>query len=96
MVLSLATRVGVRQTGTWYSEVLCSHPLILGAPFSLPFAPTRWKFEDNDASHSSANAFEATFSNGNIFRRNRASYSSYGFWLVLRADALGCLMFNHR
>ena len=38
-------------------------------------------FEDNDASHSSANAFEATFSNGNVFRRNRASYSSYGFWL---------------
>jgi parallel beta-helix repeat protein len=38
-------------------------------------------FEANDASHSSANAFEATFSNGNIFRANRASYSSYGFWL---------------
>ena len=38
-------------------------------------------FEANDASHSSANAFEATFSNGNIFRGNRASYSSYGFWL---------------
>jgi hypothetical protein len=28
--------------------------------------------EDNDCSHANANAFEATFSNGNIFRRNRA------------------------
>jgi len=37
--------------------------------------------EGNDCSHASANAFEATFSNGNIFRRNRASFSSYGFWL---------------
>jgi parallel beta-helix repeat protein len=37
--------------------------------------------EDNDCSHASANAFEATFSNGNVFRRNRASFSSYGFWL---------------
>ena len=37
--------------------------------------------EDNDCSHASANAFESTFSNGNVFRRNRASFSSYGFWL---------------
>jgi parallel beta-helix repeat protein len=32
-------------------------------------------------SHANANAFECTFSNGNVFRRNRASYCSYGFWL---------------
>ena len=37
--------------------------------------------EDNDCSHASANAFEATFSQNNVFRRNRASYSRYGFWL---------------
>lgn len=36
---------------------------------------------NNDCSHAAANAFEATFSNGNIFENNRASYSSYGFWL---------------
>jgi len=37
--------------------------------------------EDNDCSHADANAFEATFSQGNVFRRNRASFSGYGFWL---------------
>ena len=36
---------------------------------------------NNDCSHASANAFEATFSNGNMFENNRASYSGYGFWL---------------
>jgi parallel beta-helix repeat protein len=38
-------------------------------------------FEDNDASHSPNNAFEATFSQGNRFINNRACDSSYGFWL---------------
>jgi parallel beta-helix repeat protein len=44
--------------------------------------PSNWNVvERNDCSHAAANAFEATFSNGNVFRGNRASYSSYGFWL---------------
>ncbi len=38
-------------------------------------------FEENDASYSPNNAFEATFSQGNRFLNNRASHSSYGFWL---------------
>jgi hypothetical protein len=38
-------------------------------------------FEDNDGSYSPNNAFEATFSQGNIFRSNLANFSSYGFWL---------------
>jgi parallel beta-helix repeat protein len=36
---------------------------------------------NNDGSHSPHNAFEATFSSGNVFERNRASHSDYGFWL---------------
>lgn len=35
----------------------------------------------NDASGSPHNAFEATFSTGNIFVDNRADSSGYGFWL---------------
>lgn len=35
----------------------------------------------NDASHSYHNAFESTFSWGNIFLDNRADSSDYGFWL---------------
>jgi parallel beta-helix repeat protein len=35
----------------------------------------------NDGSFSPHNAFEATFSTGNIFERNTASSSHYGFWL---------------
>ncbi len=38
-------------------------------------------FVDNDASYSPNNAFEAVFSQGNIFRGNIASHSNYGFWL---------------
>jgi parallel beta-helix repeat protein len=38
-------------------------------------------FEDNDASLSPNIAFEATFCRGNIFRRNHACQSNYGFWL---------------
>lgn len=36
---------------------------------------------NNDCSFAAANAFECTFSNGNRFENNRASYSAYGFWL---------------
>jgi parallel beta-helix repeat protein len=35
----------------------------------------------NDASFSYHNAFESTFSQGNIFVENRADSSDYGFWL---------------
>ena len=35
----------------------------------------------NDGSWSTANAFEATFSTKNIFYRNTANDSNYGFWL---------------
>lgn len=38
-------------------------------------------FEGNDGSYSPNIAFEATFSRGNIFRRNRANGCNYGFWL---------------
>ncbi len=38
-------------------------------------------FEDNDASYSPNIAFEATFSAHNTFRRNRADFCNYGFWL---------------
>jgi parallel beta-helix repeat protein len=43
-------------------------------------------FEDNDGSYSPNNAFEATFSAGNIFRRNRANNCNYGFWLGFSRD----------
>ena len=35
----------------------------------------------NDGSYSPNNAFESTFSRGNIFYSNIASHSNYGFWL---------------
>lgn len=38
-------------------------------------------FEENDGSYSPNIAFEGTFSSGNIYRRNIASNSNYGFWL---------------
>jgi parallel beta-helix repeat protein len=45
-------------------------------------------FEGNDASHSPNIAFEATFSRGNIYRRNRASACNYGFWLGFSRENL--------
>lgn len=38
-------------------------------------------FEENDGSWSPNIAFEATFSAGNIFRKNHANHCNYGFWL---------------
>jgi parallel beta-helix repeat protein len=43
-------------------------------------------FEENDASYSPNNAFEGVFSKGNIYRRNRANHSNYGFWLGFSSD----------
>ncbi len=50
-------------------------------------------FEDNDASFSPNNAFEAVFSRGNIFRGNIASHSNYGFWLGF---SQGCELENNQ
>lgn len=38
-------------------------------------------FEHNDGSCSPNIAFEATFSQGNVFRENKADNCNYGFWL---------------
>ncbi len=43
--------------------------------------PNNNLFLENDCSYSPHNAFEATFAAGNIFRKNKANYSGYGFWL---------------
>jgi parallel beta-helix repeat protein len=44
-------------------------------------SPSNFNTVTNNCSHAAANAFEATFSNGNVFENNHASYSGYGFWL---------------
>jgi parallel beta-helix repeat protein len=41
----------------------------------------------NDGSFSPHNAFEATFSSGNVFDRNWANDSDYGFWLGYSHDS---------
>lgn len=38
-------------------------------------------FLENDGSYSPNIAFEATFSQGNVFRGNKANFCNYGFWL---------------
>lgn len=43
-------------------------------------------FEENDGSYSPNIAFEATFSRGNIYRRNRANSCNYGFWLGFSSE----------
>lgn len=43
-------------------------------------------FEENDASYSPNNAFEGVFSKGNVYRRNKANHSNYGFWLGFSSD----------
>lgn len=43
-------------------------------------------FEENDGSLSPNIAFEATFSRGNIFRRNYADRCNYGFWLGFSSE----------
>ena len=43
-------------------------------------------FEENDASCSPNNAFEGVFSKGNIYQRNKANHSNYGFWLGFSSD----------
>lgn len=43
-------------------------------------------FQENDASYSPNNAFEGVFSRGNIYERNKANHSNYGFWLGFSSD----------
>jgi len=45
-------------------------------------------FEENDGSLSPNIAFEATFCRGNVFRRNYADRSNFGFWLGYSAETL--------
>jgi parallel beta-helix repeat protein len=49
-------------------------------------------FEENDASYSPNNAFEGVFSKGNLYRKNKASHSNYGFWLGFCRD---CVIHNN-
>ena len=42
----------------------------------------------NDGSWSTANAYEATFSFGNIYYKNIGNDSNYGFWLGFSSDSL--------
>ena len=42
----------------------------------------------NDASFSPNNAFEAGFSEHNVFEENVASFSNYGFWLGFSSDTV--------
>ena len=45
-------------------------------------------FEENDASYSPNIAFEATFSQGNIYRNNSANRCNYGFWLGFSRETI--------
>ena len=58
------------------------------APDGTPCGCDNNIFEENDASLSPNIAFEATFSSGNIFRRNFADRCNYGFWLGYSRDAV--------
>lgn len=58
------------------------------APGGLDVGCNNNLFEENDASYSPNNAFEGVFSQGNIYRRNKANYSNYGFWLGFSSDCV--------
>jgi nitrous oxidase accessory protein len=56
----------------------------IGNQFSCP---SNFNFiAKNNCSYASANAFECTFSVGNIFQENIAEHSSFGFWLGFSHD----------
>lgn len=42
----------------------------------------------NDGSWSTANAFEGTFSDGNVYLNNQANSSNFGFWLGFSTNSL--------
>ncbi len=50
-------------------------------------------FQENDASYSPNNAFEGVFSKGNVYERNQANHSNYGFWLGFSSD---CVVRNNQ
>lgn len=58
----------------------------LGNQFSPPSDGNL--IEGNDGSYSPNNAFEATFSAGNVFRNNIATHSNYGFWLGFSRETI--------
>lgn len=58
----------------------------LGNQFSSPSDENL--IEGNDGSYSPNNAFEATFSTGNVFRNNIATHSNYGFWLGFSRETI--------
>lgn len=43
--------------------------------------PNNNYFYNNECSYSPHNAIEATFADGNIYKKNNCNYSHYGFWL---------------
>jgi len=43
--------------------------------------PNNNYFYNNECSYSPHNAIEATFADGNIYKKNKCNYSHYGFWL---------------
>ena len=57
----------------------CGDGLFIGNEHGLP--SNNNLIERNDASYAVHNSFEATFSEGNVFRGNIANHSNYGFWL---------------
>lgn len=50
--------------------------------------PNKNYFADNDCSYSPHNAIEATFADGNIYKRNKCNYSGYGLWLGYSFNSL--------
>lgn len=69
------------------NDLRCSGDgFFLGNQFSLPSNDNL--IVGNDGSYSPNNAFEATFSRGNVFRRNRACFSNFGFWLGFSTDTV--------
>jgi parallel beta-helix repeat protein len=74
-----------------HNSCLCGGDGIFVAGYYYPGGITPCNdnlFENNDCRLSSNNAIEATFSRGNIFRRNDCSRSNYGLWLGYSWDNL--------
>jgi parallel beta-helix repeat protein len=57
-------------------------------PDGMDVGCNRNLFEENDASYSPNNAFEGVFSKGNLYQRNKANHSNYGFWLGFSSDCI--------
>jgi nitrous oxidase accessory protein NosD len=50
--------------------------------------PNNNVFIHNECSYSPHNAIEATFADGNVYKRNACNYSHYGFWLGYSYNSL--------